>query len=133
MRPLLRSRVLVSFGFLLVSGAVALALPLAWATLFGLPTEDTRALAFVRVAGARELVLVIIALVLWKRGTPGAATVAIGLSVFIGVADFAVVLALRGMGAVFNLAVFHAGGVILLATTWLSLRRHGAGGAPTGL
>lgn len=132
MRPLLRARVLASFGLLLISGAVALALPVAWATLFGLPTEDTRALAFVRVAGARELVVVFIALVLWKRGTPGAATVAIGLSVFIGVADFAVVLALRGTGALFNLLVFHAGGVILLATTWLSLRHHGAEVSPPG-
>lgn len=123
MRPMLRFRVLASFGFILISGAVALALPLAWATLFGLRTEDTQALAFVRVAGARELVLGMIALVLWKRGGREAATVAIGLSIFIGVADFAVVLALRGLGAVFNLAIFHAGGIILLATTWMGLRR----------
>jgi uncharacterized protein DUF4267 len=123
MRPMLRFRVLFSLGFLLLSGAVALALPLIWATLFGLRTEDTSALAFARVAGAREIVLATTALVLWKRGIPAAATVAIGLSIMIGVADFAVVWALRGLGAVFNLAIFHAGGIILLATTWLSLRR----------
>lgn len=121
MRPMLTFRVLASLGFLAISGAVALAMPLVWATLFGLRTEDTQALAFARVAGVRELVLAMIALVLLKRGVPGAATVTIGLSTLIGVMDFAVVLGLRGPGAVFNLAI-HAGGIILLGTTWLSLR-----------
>ena len=124
MQPLLTARVLVSLGFLFLSGALALLAllaPLTWATFFGLRTMDQQALAFARVAGAREVVLAMIALVLFKRGAPGAATVSIGLSTLIGVADFVVVWGLRGGGAALNLAI-HAGGMILLATTWLSLR-----------
>ena len=124
MRPILSApiRVFVALGFLTISGALALVMPLAWATLFGLRTEDAQALAFARVAGAREVVLAMIAFVLVHRGVTQAAIVTIGLSILIGVADFAVVSWLRGSGAVLNLAIFHAGGIILLTATWLSLR-----------
>lgn len=122
MRPMLILRVLASLGFLAISGALALFLPAVWGTLFGLRTTDPQALAFARVAGARELVLGIIALVLLKRVSTEVTALIIGFSTLIGVADFTVVFWLRGMGALFNLAI-HAGGCILLSTTWLSLRR----------
>lgn len=118
---MLTFRVWLSLGFLAISGGLALVMPLAWATLFGLRTTDPLALAFARVAGAREIVLAAIAIVLVKRGVLGVATVSIGLATFIGVADFAVVFALRGAEAALNLAI-HASGMVLLGTTWLSLR-----------
>jgi len=59
--------------------------------------------------------------VLVKRGAPGVATVSVGLSTLIGVADFAVVFALRGPEAVVNLAI-HLSGMVLLGTTWLRIR-----------
>jgi hypothetical protein len=113
--------VYASFGFLLLSGSVALLMPVTWSTLFGLQTDDAQALAFARVAGAREVVLVLIAIVLLKRGLPGVAAVTCGLSILIGVADFTIVYALRGTAAAANLVV-HASGIVLLAATLLRLR-----------
>jgi hypothetical protein len=113
--------VYASFGFLLLSGSVALLMPVTWSTLFGLQTDDPQALAFARVAGAREVVLVLIAIVLLKRGLPGVAAVTCSLSMLIGVADFTIVYALRGTAAAANL-VIHASGIVLLAATLLSLR-----------
>lgn len=118
---MLRWQVLASLGFLSISGGLALVLPFAWATLFGLSTTDPQTLAFARVAGARELVLGIIAFLLWKRTPIGVTTLIVGVSALIGVADFIIVFELRGLGALLNLAI-HAGGLILLVTTWLSLR-----------
>ncbi len=111
-----------SLGFLLTSGSVALALPLYWAALFGLPTTVPLALAFARVAGAREVVLAITAFVLLKRADLRAVRLAIGLSTLIGVADFSIVWGLRGPPAALNLAI-HASGIVLLATTWSRFRR----------
>jgi len=121
MRPMLHWQVLVSLGFLSTSGGLALVLPFAWATLFGLRTTDPQALAFARVAGARELILGIIAFLLWKRTPICVTTLIVGLSPLIGVADFIIVFGLRGLGALLNFAI-HTGRLILPVTTWLSLR-----------
>jgi hypothetical protein len=118
------SRVLVwvSLGFLTISGALALVMPRVWTTLFGFPAAADDALAFARVAGVREIVLSMIAIVLIGRGIFQAAIVTVGLSTLIGVADFSVVAVQRWPEAAPNL-VIHASGVVLLAITLLSFRQ----------
>jgi len=114
--------VLVSLCYLAGSGSVALLAPGVWARLFGLQTNDARAIAFIRAAGIRELVLAAVGFSLLSRGD---ASLLVGLSTFIGVVDFAVTLRTRGMDALGNLIV-HSTGIVQMSSTWLRSRRSDA-------
>lgn len=90
----------------------------------GLPAADRGADPLsnaLTVVGAREIVLAAIVIVLVKSGVPEVATVSIRLAALIGVADFAIVFALRGAELALNFAS-HTSGMVLRGATWLSLR-----------
>lgn len=91
-------------------GAGALAAPRASASQYGLPTNDETALAFVRAAGARDVVLG--SLLFASLGDPGAMRRILAVAAAVGLADAAIVATRRGLTP--SLAL-HAGGALVLA------------------
>ena len=96
------------------AGAIVAARPSA--TMFGLTTDDPTALAWVRAAGARDLILGLIILSLLDE--PKALRRAVGCTSLVGLADGVMLAASRGLRPSH---VFHLGGFAAVAALALTL------------
>jgi hypothetical protein len=101
---------------LVAVGAGALVAPRPSAWMFGLATDDPNGLAFVRAAGARDLILGLI--VAASLGDARALRRVLGCTSLVGLADGVMLAVTRGPH---RSHVFHLGGFAAVAALALSL------------
>ncbi|HEY0396678.1 MAG TPA: DUF4267 domain-containing protein [Candidatus Elarobacter sp.] len=95
-------------------GALVAPRPSAW--MFGLATDEPAALAFVRAAGARDLILGLI--IAASLDQPQTLRRVVGCTSLVGLADGILLAALRGAH---RSLVFHLGGFAAVAALALAL------------
>jgi len=99
-------------------GVLALAAPRPSARQYGIAVDDSRALAFIRAMGVRDLVIGVLLLLLASAGRRELLAWGMVASAAIAVVDFAVVSA---AGARTGARVLHAGGAIGLLVAGLAI------------
>ena len=96
------------------AGAIVAPRPSAW--MFGLATDDPTALAFVRAAGARDLILG--SIIAASLDQPQTLRRVVGCTALVGLADGIMLALLRGPH---RSLVFHLGGFAAVASLALAL------------
>jgi hypothetical protein len=95
-------------------GALLIAWPRAGSVLFGIETDDTLALAYVRALGFRDIALSLYLLGLSRAASRACRTV-LGVSVLIPACDLILVMVERGVSVPGSLLLHAASGVCLAA------------------